>query len=223
MIKNSSTIDLPVEFGGFSYGGNETCRIGIKIDRNVCNINMADESFCGRRLTGKLVLGYHDDQPGQRILFEDGQCVDGVFDAKQISLTPELVKFGATFNEASIPSDVLMSFAKQKGRMLVESIEDIPEDEGGDDVDTSESGILPGALAVDGEWKAAKLTSLLSKSIAGKLAKAKITTMGDLAAYTSADKRLDDIKGLGPGSVEKIEEMTLAFWRDNEVKEPANA
>jgi hypothetical protein len=227
--KKSTTfeLDLPVEFGGFSYGGNETCRIGIKIDRSVCNLVAADESFCGHRLTGSLLLGHHDEMPGQTRLFDsEDKVITGVFDVKRVGLSPEQITFGATFNEKEIDVALLCSFAKCKGRLLVESIAEIPEEsgEGGEEA-PSETGILPGALKFDGEWAKAKLSTLLKKSIAAKLAKAKLTTMGELAAYTAKDKQLTDIAGIGPGAASQIEEMTLAFFRDNsvETEEPANA
>lgn len=212
----SFVLDLPVEFGGFSYGGNETCRIGIKIDRTVCNLNCADDTFCGHRLTGKLVLGHHDDAPGQKIMFEDEKVVEGVFDTKRLGLSPEQINFGATFNEKEIDVALLCSFAKQKGRLLVEVVEEIPEPEKDSDDVSDDSRILPGALSQSGPWADVNLSSLLSKSIATKLAKAKINTMGELAAYTSKEHNLlTDIAGIGPGAAGQIEEMTLAFFRDN--------
>jgi len=227
MLKKSSPpfiLDLPVEFGGFSYGGNETCRIGVKIDRTVCNLVAADETFCGHRLTGKLVLGHHDDAPGQKIMFEDEKVIEGIFDSKTIKIAPDQVAFGATFIEKEIDVSLLCSFAKQKGRLLVEVVEEIPEPEKESDDVSDDSRILPGALSQSGPWADAKLSSLLSKSIATKLAKANITTMGELAAYTSKEHNLlTDISGIGPGAAGQIEEMTLAFFRDNQVEEPANA
>lgn len=223
--KPNFILDLPIEFGGYSYGGNETCSIGIKIDRSVLNLVAADESFCGHRLTGKLLLGHQDDQPGQSYLFEDEKAVEGIFDVKRVGISPEQVTFGATFIESEIDSGLLSSFAKCKGRLLVEVVEEIPEPEKDTDDVSDDSRILPGALSQSGPWADAKLSSLLSKSIATKLAKAKITTMGELAAYTSKEHNLlTDIAGIGPGAAGQIEEMTLAFWRDNsQVEEPANA
>lgn len=65
----------------------------------------------------------------------------------------------------------------------------------------------------DDAWRAVTLAEL---SIKGKLAEsltdAGLTTLGALADYTAADKRLTDIAGIGAGKAAKIEEATLAYW-----------
>lgn len=68
----------------------------------------------------------------------------------------------------------------------------------------------------DDSWKAIKLTEALpdlSAAILAKLHEASIDTMGELQQWTAdGKKRITDIKGIGAGAAEKIEEACTAFW-----------
>lgn len=67
-------------------------------------------------------------------------------------------------------------------------------------------------------WRPADIGELgLTKAIETKLRDAGINTMGNLSDYTTPKgngycQRLTDIKGLGEGAIEKIEEATSAYW-----------
>lgn len=57
----------------------------------------------------------------------------------------------------------------------------------------------------------------LPDSILKALKAAEIETVGQLTDYTSADKRLIDIKGIGQAKVEQIEEAMVKFWEEHAV------
>lgn len=71
------------------------------------------------------------------------------------------------------------------------------------------------------DWRSVPLNSLgLPAGLLGKLAEANIETMGELSDWTDPtknsgrEKRLTDIKGIGPGAIEKIEAATTQFWAE---------
>lgn len=72
-----------------------------------------------------------------------------------------------------------------------------------------EDGPTPGAPCKQAAVEAWRATTLADLEIAGKLAEslveAGLTTLGAIADYTAADKRLTDIDGVGPAKAEKIE------------------
>jgi hypothetical protein len=218
MVKNSgkkntatTVIDIPVAFGGVSIG-DETCRLGVRIMREVCNINSADEVFCGHRLHGKIVLGHSDDSPGQTRMFDDEYMLDGTFDVKRISVSPGEISTGLTFNKQEVDVEQLARFAKGSGRLIVETVEAIPDDSPAhaDDPDH-----VPGSLKASGPWAEVKLSTLFEGSLLKKLKAAGLETVGQLSNYTASEKRLTDIEGIGPGASEKIENRMMQFWSDN--------
>jgi hypothetical protein len=126
--KKQIILDIPVEFGGVSIG-ESTCRLGVRINRDVCNINTADEIFCGHRLTGKVLLGGSDDSPNQKKFLDgDEYSVEGSFDVKRIGVTVEMISTGLTFSLADIDVADLAKFSKGAGRLMVEGVGEIPDD-----------------------------------------------------------------------------------------------
>lgn len=127
-----STLDVLCTFGGISIG-QETARVSVKIERNQIDLLRADECFCGKRLIGKIVLGRQGESNGQGKLIEDTDYeVAGAFDVKRIGVTPSQIATGLTFALASINVEDLTHFAKGSGRMIVEEVQEIPDDAGGD-------------------------------------------------------------------------------------------
>ena len=209
-----SVLDIPVEFGGVSIG-EATARLGIRFDRNVCNINAADDVFCGHRLSGRVILGRNGDQPGQQTLVEDlDHYVDAVFDVKRISVSPQKISTGLTFSLNDVAIQELAKLSKGSGRLVVNTVAELPtessaDDDGGSD-DADES------LKAEGPWAEVSLDTLFKDSILKKLNAAKLFTVGDLANFSrNPDNRLTDLEGIGPGIQEKIENRMLQFWSDN--------
>lgn len=210
--EKDSVLDVPVTFGSLSIG-KATCRIAITIDREALDIVAADEAFCGHRLNGKVILGARRDSPGQEKMWDDTDFeVKGAFDVKRISLTADSISTGLTFSLRDINIADVAEFSKGVGRLQVYEIGAIPDDAPDEhDEDKQEK-----SYAVDDkEWKRVSLAKLFDGALLKSLTEAKLTTMGELSAYTAGDKRLTDIAGIGPGKAAKIEEVTLKFWESN--------
>lgn len=128
--KNSKSgkavLDVPVEFGGVSIGEN-TARLGIRMDRSVMNLLAADEAFCGHRLNGSIVLGGSDDARGQGKLLDDmDETVTGTFDVKRIGVNSKSITTGLTFSLADIDIGTLARFSKGSGRLIVNGVSELP-------------------------------------------------------------------------------------------------
>lgn len=212
--KQQSVLDVPVEFGGVSIG-ESTARLGIRIDRSVCNINAADEIFCGHRLSGRIMLGRGGDQPGQTTLVEDlDHYIDAVFDVKRIGVNPTHIGTGLTFSLADINIQELAKLSKGSGRLIVNTVAELPVESKADDGDGLDDEPSE-SLKADGPWKMVQLSTLFDGSILKSLKEAGLTTVGQLSDFTAADKRLTDLGGIGPGKAESIENRMLQFWADN--------
>lgn len=211
---DSSVLDIPVKFSGVSIG-QATARIGIGFDRSACTLKKADDTFCGHRLTGRLVLGGKDESPGQKTAFDKNHFLDGVFDVKRLGINATNISTGLTFSLSDIDIKQLGKFAKGTGRLLVNEVAEIPEDAPEHDEDDGKR--LPGSLKSEGPWRDFPLSDLLGDqpALLKALKKEKITTMGELADFTANDVPLTSIEGIGPGKAAKIEEATLAFFADN--------
>ena len=116
-----------VKFGQVSIG-HTTARLGVKIDRGVCDVSKADELFCNRRLIGQVVLGNHEDAAGQKKLVETDRTVKGVFDVKGFSVNASQIGLGLTFSLADIDISELAHFSAGAGRLLISEIGKIPDD-----------------------------------------------------------------------------------------------
>lgn len=212
--KNGKTavIDIPVEFGGVSIGGSTT-RIGVRINRDDLNINAADDVFCGHRLTGRVELGNGDESPGQTRFVDQTELLEGIFDCKRIGFDAGHISTGLTFNKKDIDMDLISRFAKGSGRLVITDVGEIPEDAEDDDEDQMR---LPGTLKSDGPWRDHPMSELFEGALLKSLKKAGITTVGELADYTSGEHgHLTEIEGIGPGKASKIEDVMLQFWAEN--------
>lgn len=67
--KSSGGFLVPCEFGGVSIG-DATARLGIRMSRNDCSLDRADETFCGHRLSGVVKLSRNGDEPDQKKLLD---------------------------------------------------------------------------------------------------------------------------------------------------------
>lgn len=210
-MKVESVIDIGVLFKGVSIGKN-TARIGVKIDRKRLPLAKADEVFCGHRLDGSLVLGRADESPGQSQLFDNSELLDGVFDCKSLSIGADSVSLGLTFSLNDINVAELAKYSNTPGRVIVDDVGEIPEDA----KDDHEEHHVPGTLAADGPWREFELSEMFEGAVLKSLHAADIKTVGELHDWTASDKRLIDIKGIGEGKAQEIEDRMMQFWQDNQ-------
>lgn len=214
-MSQSPALDIPVKFSGVSIG-KATARLGCSINRERLNIMSADDFLCNHRLIGRVVLGHADDTNGQAQFWEDvDHSVGGAFDVKGFSVTTKALSVGLTFSLNDIDVEDLSKMAFGEGRLVVSEVQEIPEDE--DDFESSRESHPDGSLSTDGPWREFELSRLFDpkKGIYKSLAAAGLTTVGKLSDYTSGDKRLIDLEGIGEGKAQQIEDALLEFWRDN--------
>lgn len=212
------TLDIPVQFGGVSIG-QATAKLSMKIERKFVKIQTADDAFCGRRIKGRIQLGGGNDQPGQQKFIETDLQIEGSFDIHRFGVTADHFTTGATFKLKEIDISDFAQFSKGSGRLIAEGIENIPDDSV-DDEHEDDSESLPGTYAVDGPWAKASLDGLFSGAILKNLKSAGLETVGDLYEYQKPSKGgyvklLTDIKGIGEGAAQKIEDTMVHFWKDN--------
>lgn len=119
---------MPVAFSNVSIG-DETARIGVKIDRANLSIESADEILCGKRCEVKIELGTQDDASGQQYIEGTVEAIEATVDIKRYSVSPKAISAGLTFALSEVEPRALAPYAKGKGRLLVTKIEDIPEDD----------------------------------------------------------------------------------------------
>lgn len=218
--------DIPVAFGGASIG-ESTTRLSLKIDRSKLDLIEAENLFCERRLTGKIQRGGADDGSGQLKFFDTDPRIDGSFDVHRFGVTSEAFTTGITFKTSEIDANIIAKFAKGTGRLVVLEAVEIPEDAEPDEHDEDDNGqqSIPGTYETDKPWREASLDALFSGALLKALKAAGIGTVGDLYDYqqpdpkTGYEKRLGDIKGIGPSKVQVIEDRMVEFWRDNPQEE----
>jgi hypothetical protein len=122
-----AVLDLPVGFGNVSIG-DETARIGIRVERKFLSLKKADENLCGRRLWGKIVARSSGQAEQDSIPGMDGQDseVQATFDVKGFGVSKKSVSFGLTFALESVDVQTLSLFAKRSGKLVVTGVEDMP-------------------------------------------------------------------------------------------------
>lgn len=132
--KPKSVLDVPVQFGGVSIG-EDTGRVAVKIDREQLNIDAADEMFCGRRLTGRIVVVPSGVDPDQQEMFDDNDRheLKSTFDVKRFGASRKEFCAGLTFALSEIDVGELGHFAKRSGRLIVAAVAELPD--GKDDVE----------------------------------------------------------------------------------------
>jgi len=212
-MTKTDALEIPVEFGGVSIG-ETTARLGLKISRDFLKIQQADEVFCGHRLTGSVVLGGKDDQPGQEKFWDSDHKVDATFDVKRIGLSADQISTGLTFSLADIDIGELAKFSKGSGKLIIADVGEIPEDV----KEESHSGNeAPGTLKAEGPWRDEPIDNLFKPGvILASLKNAGLNTLGELSDYTASERLLTDLNGIGPGKAEQIENRLVEFWEQNQ-------
>lgn len=132
MSKNRPDVvlNLRVEFSGFS-GGEGTVRIGFRVRKEHMNVTAAEQSFCGRRLTGRIVVAPGGDAASQTYIegteaAEGRHEISGTFDVKRYASSPKWISSGLTFNLEEIDVREVGHFSKQSGYLIVDNVGEIP-------------------------------------------------------------------------------------------------
>lgn len=127
--KKAALIELDVDFKGVSIG-QDTARVSFNVTRDRLSIDDAENYFCGRRLvaTAKLRSG---DANGQTHLLKDMAPVSikAAFDTRKFSVAPEVIGSGLTCLLTEIDVGDFSHLAGREGKLVIESVEDIPEEE----------------------------------------------------------------------------------------------
>lgn len=214
-MAKKSKLSVLVQFGGVSIS-QETAKVGVSIERSTLDLLDADQYLCGKRLVGKIILGRRDDADGQAKLIEDTDFeVGGAFDVKRFGVSPTKLSAGLTFALASIDVRELARFAKGAGRMVVDEIQELPDDEE-DEFEPADVDDEPNeALRTEGPWRKFKLKDLFKGKLLKCLDDAGLKTVGDLHEYQASEKRLTDIPDVGPAAEQKIGDVMLEFWKAN--------
>lgn len=213
-----AVIDIPVDFQGVSLG-QDTARLGVKINRDHMGLDKADDAFSGHRLAGKVILGDRYD-PDQTKFIEDVDVViETAFDVKRFSVTDSYFSIGLTFSKRDIEVHDLAEFAKKSGRLVVFDIGAIPEDEDGSD---DEPEIDESLRAEHGEALQVPLSDLFSGRELKALHSGKLKVVGDFVKFNSREQRLEDLDGCGPKMAERIQDRMTEFWAVNELDSPAD-
>lgn len=198
---------LKVDFGGVSIGEN-TARLGVKVDREDLQLAKADEVLCHRRLIGRVVLGHQAEAKQQTKFVDSDYVIEAAFDVKGYSVAAGAFGFGLSFSRADIDISDLGKFAKQGGLLEIDNTEDIPK------ATTAKADGEGASLFIDdadAEWRAVPVDHLgLPPGILKSLEAASIDTLGALA-----DNQGEKIHGIGPAGMEKISDSTEKFWADN--------
>lgn len=136
--KAARILELNVSFGNVNIG-EDTVRIGITIPRKEISVSQADKHLCGKRLIGQIIAQAGKGGDGQGGLFEAGESLDGSFDVKSFNVKRKSLSCGLTFSIASVDINKLAYFAKRNGKLVVDEMTEIPEeDEGGDEEEGDE-------------------------------------------------------------------------------------
>ena len=97
------------------------------------------------------------------------------------------------------------------------------------DVQGKGTPIVPGTPITPEAWRAVELGSLhdpvIPPATLGKLAKADITTMGQLHDHSEKhpNRGIGTITGIGSGAEKKVSDATIAYWERNPQPAPAKA
>lgn len=128
--------DIPCEFGNVSIG-QATASIGVSIDPAAISVDRVHALFNGKRATVRLVQVPAGEQPGQRRM--DGMEapeLTAVTDIRGYRMSPKVISARLAFTIEGLDLSMLAShFSKRSGRLLVISLQEIPQGEasGGDD------------------------------------------------------------------------------------------
>ena len=212
--KNPDRKQLRVQFGGVSIG-EATARIGIRIERELLNLDAADELFSGRRLSGAVMVVPDGESPDQQRLFDgdDKHEIESTFDVKGFRVAPKEIGCGLTFALAEIDVAELGHFAKRSGVLQIDEVAALPEEEPEDKEDLIAEAAAGPRLPL-AAWRNEPISRV---GVKGKPAEcllaAHIDTLGKLQSLMEKHGAwwFREVKGIGESTAEKIGEAFNAF------------
>lgn len=118
-------LEAPVRFAGFS-AGDETARLGFKINRSKTTLAQADQFMCGARLDCLLVLdpNAENDAPGQETMLDPDLQIETVADCKRYSVGTKDFSAGLTFALSEISIADVAALANKSGKIRLVRIGD---------------------------------------------------------------------------------------------------
>lgn len=128
-----SVLDIPAQFGKVSIGAN-TASIPLKVDRSAIAISKADKNLCGHSLTGRIVAS--DSQEGQgHFPGMDGVTgeLTATFSVRGFGVKPKHISFSLSLSIKDVDMKDLAHFANRQGRLVVDIVEVLSDDDEGDD------------------------------------------------------------------------------------------
>lgn len=234
---SDAELEVDVQFGGVSIG-DETARVGIKIDRTLLDLEKADDMLCGKRLTGRIEVCAPGEQNGQQSLpgMKDSRPhLDGTFDVKRFGVGLKEFSCGLTFGLGSIDVSELAKFAKKNGRLTVTDAQFLPEDGDDDDdleVDDHEdvgpmatrkrkapvNGVVPGdAGAAKSIYELVKF-GVSKKKLEAVAEAAGGSTIGHFEKFMRESEWWHrSVKGLGDVWITRIIDALVGFRKQNPV------
>lgn len=215
--KTDDRRQLRVQFGGVSIG-EATARVGIRLERELLNLDAADELFAGRRLTGAVMVVPDGESPDQQRLFDgdDKHEIESTFDVKGFRVAPKEIGCGLTFALAEIDVAQLGHFAKRSGVLLIDNVEALPDED--EDAEADEEDLI--TAAANGErlpledWRSEPISRCgITGKPAESLLAAHIDTLGKLQDLMQKHGSFwhREVKGIGEGKAEKIGEQFNAY------------
>jgi hypothetical protein len=209
----------------------------VKFDRGAFeSLLEAEQTLCGRRLNGKVQVCPKDEASGQGQLFDGTRPeVAGVFDVKRFSVCPKNITAGLTFSLADVDVASLPAFAKHAGRLIIEMVSELVDEENEDDDssqgeewtpdDEDAEAIADENAAASGDarvtdWRKRPIAELgLNAAKNTILREAGIKTLGALSRYID-HKTIDgggltwhrDLKGIGEAAATEIADKFAGFF-----------
>lgn len=234
--------DVGCDFGGVSLR-KQVVTFGVKVSRTEMTLADVDKRLCAKRLTGKLVLGGRSAAPNQAVLpgmEGEAHSVEGVFDVKRYGVNLTEYAFSLSFSVGSVDANECQKLCSSAGRLVVSHVEDLPDDEAGDDEthdDHDDVGPMPRAkpLAFDApkspaclddlkrdEGAAMPLSALEQYGTTKGITKSVTTavggaTIGHLEKFMANNPEYwyRDIKGVGEEKLTTLQDAHLAFRQQN--------
>lgn len=125
-VEVETVLDVPVQFSAVGIG-EDTARVGVKMERKTLRLTKADAVLCGHRITGKIVVtdGQSADDQGKLEGMEDCDViagVEGTFDVKSIRASAKYIGCSLTFSLPDVDVGVLAKFAKRTGRLTITEV-----------------------------------------------------------------------------------------------------
>jgi hypothetical protein len=122
-------LEALVDFGGVSIG-DESARLGMRLDINALSLSQAYKMFAGARLAISLVLFSDSESSDQQELIKGIRpTLQATVDVNGFRVTRKNISIGCKFSIGSTDVKLLSQFAKRKGRLVVSASEAI-ESEG---------------------------------------------------------------------------------------------